>query len=67
MKDWQEPHGDRRQMLVYIGQDLDKEGMLAELEACLLDEREMALGPEKWAELKDPFPEWVVESPENAH
>jgi G3E family GTPase len=61
MKDWQEPHGDRRQMLVYIGQDLDKEKMLAELEACLLDDREMALGPEKWETFRDPFPEWTVQ------
>ena len=61
MKDWQEPHGDRRQMLVYIGQDLEKEKMLAELEACLLDEREMALGPEGWETFLDPFPEWTVQ------
>jgi G3E family GTPase len=61
MKDWQEPHGDRRQMLVYIGQDLDKEEILAELEACLLDDREMALGPEKWETFRDPFPEWTVQ------
>jgi G3E family GTPase len=60
MKDWQEPYGDRRQILVYIGQDLDKEKMLAELEACLLDEREMALGPEGWETFRDPFPEWTV-------
>jgi len=61
MKDWQEPYGDRRQMLVYIGQDLDKEKMLDELRRCLLDDRELAMGPERWAKFRDPFPEWVVE------
>ena len=67
MKDWQEPHGDRRQMLVYIGQDLEKEKMLSELEACLLDEREMALGPEGWEKFRDPFPEWTVQTEAHAH
>jgi G3E family GTPase len=67
MKDWQEPHGDRRQMLVYIGQDLDKEKMLTELRACLLDDHEMALGPEKWENFNDPFPEWIAEPSEHAH
>lgn len=62
MKDWQEPHGDRRQMLVFIGQDLEKEKILAELRACLLDDREMSLGPEKWAKLRDPFPAWTAEA-----
>ena len=62
MKDWQEPHGDRRQMLVYIGQDLEKEKILAELRACLLDDREMPLGPEKWAKFRDPFPAWTAEA-----
>jgi len=62
MKDWQEPHGDRRQMLVFIGQDLEKEKILAELRACLLDDREMSLGPEKWAKFRDPFPAWTVEA-----
>jgi len=66
MKDWQEPHGDRRQMLVYIGQDLEKEKMLTELRACLLDDHEMALGPEKWENFNDPFPEWVVDTDPHA-
>jgi len=59
MKDWQEPYGDRRQQLVYIGQDLPKEEMLAALRHCLLDDRELAMGPEKWARFSDPFPEWI--------
>jgi G3E family GTPase len=67
MKDWQEPHGDRRQMLVYIGQDLDKEKMLDELESCLLDDREFDMGEEKWAKFCDPFPEWVVQPTDHQH
>lgn len=58
--DWQEPYGDRRQQLVYIGQNLPKEAMLSELRKCLLNDREMAFGPEEWkARLRDPFPNWI--------
>ena len=66
LKDWQEPHGDRRQMLVFIGQDLEKEELLAELETCLLDDRELAMGEENWARFRDPFPAWVVQAADQA-
>lgn len=33
---WAEPHGDRRQELVFIGTELDETKLRAELEACLL-------------------------------
>jgi G3E family GTPase len=33
---WQEPHGDRRQEIVFIGRDLDEAALRADLEACLL-------------------------------
>lgn len=59
-RDWQEPHGDRRQELVFIGQDLPKEKMLADLRRCLLDDREMAFGVEGWKKLRDPFPTWMT-------
>lgn len=59
MKEWQEPYGDRRQQLVYIGQSLPKEEMLEALRDCLLTDRELATGPEKWAKLRDPFPAWT--------
>jgi G3E family GTPase len=58
--DWQEPFGDRRQQLVYIGQDLPKEAMLERLRQCLLNDREMAMEPEGWKKLRDPFPVWTV-------
>lgn len=58
--DWQEPYGDRRQQLVYIGQNLPKEAMQSALRNCLLNDREMASGPEEWKErLSDPFPKWI--------
>jgi G3E family GTPase len=36
---WQEPHGDRRQELVFIGVGLDEPALRAELEACLVQDR----------------------------
>ncbi len=56
---WQQPWGDRRQELVVIGQDLDHAALTARLNACLLSDQEMALGPETWlATFPDPFLEW---------
>lgn len=34
-KDWEEPYGDRMQKLVFIGQNMDKEAIKAELNKCL--------------------------------
>jgi len=64
VKDWQEPYGDRRQQLVYIGQELPREEMLEALRKCLLNDRELAMGPEKWSAFRDPFPEWAVQTTE---
>ena len=36
-KDWDEVYGDRMQKLVFIGQNLDKELIAKELDACLVD------------------------------
>ncbi|MEG3768260.1 zinc metallochaperone GTPase ZigA [Alteromonas sp. 14N.309.X.WAT.G.H12] len=57
-KVWVEPFGDMRQELVFIGQGLDKEGMVQALDACLLSEDEMCLGKGYWLTLPDPFPAW---------
>ena len=36
----------------------EREGMRARLEACLLSDEEMALGPEGVRHFEDPFPPW---------
>jgi G3E family GTPase len=53
---WVEPYGDRRQELVFIGIQMDKEAMLAELNAALLTDAELALGEAGWQHFPDPFP-----------
>ena len=49
------PFGDCRQELVFIGQKLNKEQILAQLEACLLTDEELAKGQATWSELASPF------------
>lgn len=55
---WEEPFGDMRQELVFIGQGLDKARMCDALDACLLNEGELLEGMEMWKTLPDPFPAW---------
>ncbi|WP_185843475.1 zinc metallochaperone GTPase ZigA [Pseudoalteromonas luteoviolacea] len=57
---WEEPFGDMRQELVFIGQGLDKEGIIDRLDKCLLKPDEIKRGQSYWAQLPDPFPEWRV-------
>ncbi|MBM3995013.1 MAG: GTP-binding protein [Planctomycetes bacterium] len=55
---WQEPFGDRRQELVFIGIGLDEGEVRRDLDACLLTDGEMAGGETAWAALHDPFAAW---------
>jgi len=57
-KQWVEPFGDMRQELVFIGQNLDQQGMTQALDDCLLSEEEVLRGKTFWQTLPDPFPAW---------
>lgn len=55
---WEEPFGDMRQELVFIGQGLNSAQVIDELNNCLLNDEEMLAGQALWKSLPDPFPEW---------
>ncbi len=58
MKPYLDPMwGDRRQELVFIGCDpMDETAIRADLEACLVPERDFM--PGRWRDIADPFPRW---------
>jgi len=49
---------DRRQELVIIGIDMNKEEIIKNFDSCLLTDEEMELGVDKWKDFENPFPEW---------
>ena len=53
---WQEPWGDRRQEIVFIGHAMDETAIRARLDAALIPAK--AFTPETWTDLSDPFPNW---------
>ncbi|WP_420325323.1 GTP-binding protein [Mameliella sp.] len=54
---WQEPWGDRRQEIVFIGAGIDWPALKSALDAALLPEV-AAAGPDSLPNLPDPFPLW---------
>ncbi|ADI04573.1 hypothetical protein SBI_01452 [Streptomyces bingchenggensis BCW-1] len=53
--DWHPEHGDRCQHLTFTSPGLDRDGLLALLDSCLLTDAEYAAGPDAWRELPHAF------------
>jgi len=53
--------GDRRQELVFIGVNWNKENIKTLLDKCLLSDEEMKLGSTSWKQFEDPFDDWEAE------
>ncbi len=53
---WDEPWGDRRQEIVFIGHGMDEAAIRARLDAALVPAA--GFTPEAWTDLPDPFPAW---------
>lgn len=53
---WQEPWGDRRQEIVFIGTGMDEAALRARLDAALIPAKDFT--PEAWTGFSDPFPSW---------
>lgn len=54
----EEPYGDRRQELVFIGAGMDRQWIEQRLNQCLLDDVEMRMGQMGWESFADPFSVW---------
>lgn len=57
-KEWQEPYGDRRQEIVIIGANMDRDVITKMLDFALLTDVEMKGGQIMWDRFKDPFALW---------
>ncbi len=57
---WEDPYGDRRQKLVFIGTDINKQVLKKRLEACILTDDEYAKGPDSWKDYNDPIHAWEL-------
>ncbi len=59
---WKPANGDCRQEIALIGRNMDKEGLIAMLDHCLLTEAELSTNEKSWHQIfSDPFPEWEAE------
>ena len=57
---WQEPFGDRRQEIVFIGAGIDWPALKARLDAALLPE-DQEYSPDVKFKMPDPFPRWATQ------
>ncbi|MBC08487.1 zinc metallochaperone GTPase ZigA [Thalassospira sp.] len=59
---WDPVFADRRQEIVFIGQNMDEAALRARLSECLIEDDTDGLSvrfdPERYADLADPFPRW---------
>lgn len=53
--DWHPEHGDRCQYLTFTSPGLDRDGLLALLDSCLLTDDEYAAGRDRWKQLPHAF------------
>ncbi len=61
LQDWDEEFGDRKNLIVFIGQDIDRDEVTTALTKALLTDDELKLPRSSWSELRDPFPAWSEE------
>ena len=54
---WQEPWGDRRQEIVFIGSGIDWPELRSRLDSCLVP-KNLAFSPDTLPDMPDPFPLW---------
>ena len=56
---WDANTGDARQEIVLIGMEMDEVNIIDKFNHCLLNDEEMAQGPESWQLMNNPFSEWA--------
>ena len=54
--DWHQRYGDRKQELVFIGQQMDEARIRAGLDACLVDAAHVQVDSDSWPTTSNPFP-----------
>ncbi|MCI5065580.1 zinc metallochaperone GTPase ZigA [bacterium] len=65
LKDWDETFGDRKTVIVFIGQEMPQEELTEALNSALLTKEEIKLPRTEWAKFDDPFPQWSTEANED--
>ncbi len=60
-ENWQEPYGDRRQEIVFIGTEINQDELSQILNTCLVTEEEMKQGIQSFKAFDDLFPPWNIQ------